>query len=82
MQDHYRILPTDPRWLALDDEQVMALYYAHHYAKHGVPDEVEDENFDENEANMEELFGVAAPEPAPAAAQQDEFEDVINDRRN
>lgn len=74
------MLPTDPRWLALDDEQVMAIYYTHHYAKDGVPDEIVDHNFDAHEENIEELFGVETAESGPPP--EDEFEEVINDRRN
>ena len=81
MRNHYRLLPTDPRWLALDDEQVITLYLTHHYAEHGVPNEVVDENFDENVENIEGLFGVEGP-PQDAPQPEDEFEDVINDRRN
>lgn len=82
MQNHYRVLPTDPRFLALDDEAVITLYLAHQYAENkGVPDEVVDENFDEHEEGMEELFGVETP-PADPAPSVDEFEEVIDDRRN
>ena len=82
MQSRYNVLPTDPRWLALDDEQVLTLYWAHHYAEKGVPDEIVDENFDENEEKMDELFGVERADPPPTASPDDEFEDLIDDRRN
>lgn len=81
VQNYYRVLPTDPRWLELDDEAVMALYWAHHYDQKGVPDEVVDENFDKHEEGMEQLFGVETP-PAEPVPSVDEFEEVIDDRRN
>jgi hypothetical protein len=81
VRNHYRVLPTDPRWLALDDEQVIAIYLSHHYAENGVPNEVVDENFDENVDNIDELFGVEE-QGQPAPQPEDEFEEVINDRRN
>jgi hypothetical protein len=79
VRDHYRILPTDPRWLELDDEQVEAIYWTHHYAKHGVPNEIVDENFDEKVEQIEELLGSGQ---AAGGAQDDEFDEVIDDRRN
>lgn len=52
----------------------------HQYAEKGVPDEVVDENFDENLEQIEELFGADAPADPPP--NDDEFEEIINDRRN
>lgn len=79
MRSKYQLLPTDPRWLALDPETVEALYYAHQYAEHGVPNEVVDEDFDSKLAALDEQLEDNA---APKAGPDDDFEEVIDDRRN
>lgn len=80
--------PTDPRFLAMTQEDIEAEYLAIQYFERGsVPDEVVDENFDDNIENLEELFGV---EDAPIQSEgvtvtlgkDDEFEEVINDQRH
>lgn len=79
--------PTDPRWLALTPEDIETEYLAHQYAEHGIPDEVEDENFDENLAELEaQMTGnpaaSAADAPIVVDLGGDDFEEVINDKRN
>lgn len=75
----YNLLPTDPRWLEMSPEDVEAEYLAHQYAEHGVPNEIEDEDFDEHMAELEaQLEG----DPDPGAGGEDDFEEVINDKRH
>jgi hypothetical protein len=84
----YRLLPNDPRFLELTEEDVEAEYLAHQYAeKNGVPDEIEDENFDEHLAELESDLGVTPAAPGAGvvsvtSGQEDEFEEVINDKRH
>lgn len=84
MRRKYNLMPTDPRWLELSTEDVIAEYYAHQYAEHGVPDEVEDENFDAHLEELEKDLGLTTPgaDVEVSAGPVDEFEEVINDRRN
>lgn len=71
----YNLLPNDPRWLELSPEDVEAEYLAHQFAEHGVPDEIEDEHFDEHLDELESQL-------AAGGEGADDFEEVINDKRN
>lgn len=67
----YNLSPRDPRFLELTPEEVEAEYWAHHYAdsaKNGeLAYEAEDDSFD-----VDQII-------AGWAAEEDEFEDLINE---
>lgn len=55
-------------------EEIEIEYWAHEFAERGIQDEIEDENFDDNLDAMERQLS--------QNTSADEFEEVINDKRN